>query len=66
MRDTATSKKHFLCVGQLGDVRGRRQQSQAAAVTAFVCLASGVDDANEVQVALKRFFEVADALLRER
>lgn len=66
MRALNKSKKLFLCVGQFGDVRGRRQQNQAAAVTAFVDFESGVDDANNVQVALKRFFEVADALLRER
>ena len=66
MRSVHTSKELRLRIGQLGDVCGGRQQNQAAAVTALVHFEARVDDANDVQVALKRFFEVADALLRER
>ena len=66
MRSTCTSKKLLLLAGQLRDVCGRRQQNQATAITALVHLESRIDDANYVQVAFERFFEVADALLRER
>ena len=66
MRDTDTLKKLFLYGGQLGNVCGRGQQDQAAAFAVLVYFETWVDDANDVQVALKRFFKVSNPLLRER